>query len=390
MIETPRRTAVDPVDRTDERRLLQESVASFMGRTGGASRVRALRGCSPSFDRTLWREMADLGWLGVTVPESYGGLGLSLSEMAVIACELGGALAPEPVIEAVTLAGGVLCHAGGRVAEEVLPKVVAGDLIPALAWQEPDGSFDPESVATSARTSPQGGARLQGVKAFVPHADAADGFVVSARDEEGLVLYWVPADSRGVDVSFHPLANGSKVGRVALHQVEVKDAQRMGTGKDAVRALRVSVDETAVMASAALVGLMGKVLEMTLEYLKIRVQFGKPIGSFQALQHRAVDLYIQKELSKAVLGEALVALGDGTDSPARCSAASRAKARCSDAALLICREGVQMHGAIGFSDEYDLGLYLNQALVLSAWLGNSAYHRHRYATIGKYFSQGAA
>ncbi len=390
MIEIPRRSGVDPVDRTDERRLLQESVASFVGRTGGASRARALRGCSPSFDRSLWREMADLGWLGVTVPELYGGLGLSLSEMAVIAEELGGALAPEPVIEAVTLAGGVLCHAGGRVAEEVLPKVVAGDLIPALSWQEPNGSFDPESVGTSAQTNPQGGTILQGIKAFVPHADAADGFVVTARNEQGVVLYWVLADSRGVDISFHPLANGSKVGRVAFHQVEVNDAQMMGSGKDAVRALSIAMDEAAVMASSALVGLMGKVLDMTLEYLKMRVQFGKPIGSFQALQHRAVDLYIQKELSKAVLGEALVALGDGTESSARCGAASRVKARCSDAALLICREGVQMHGAIGFSDEYDLGLYLNHALVLSAWLGNSAYHRHRYATIGKCSSRGAA
>ena len=381
---------MSPVDRTDERRLLKESVGVFVERTGGASRTRALRGRSPSFDRSLWREMADLGWLGVTVPESYGGLGLSLSELSVIVEGLGGALAPEPVVEAVTLAGGVLCHAGGKVAEEVLPKVVAGDLIPALAWQEPDGSFDPESVATSAQATPKGGTRLQGIKAFVPHADAADGFVVTARNGQGLVLYWVPAGSRGVDVSFHPLANGSKVGRVAFHQVEVGDDQRIASGKDAVRALRVAMDDAAVMASSALVGLMGKVLEMTLEYLKIRVQFGKPIGSFQALQHRAVDLYIQKELSKAVLGEALAALGDGTDSPARRGAASRAKARCSDAALLICREGVQMHGAIGFSDEYDLGLYLNQALVLSAWLGNSSYHRHRYATIGKHSSQGAA
>lgn len=382
-------TAVSRVDRTDERRLLKDSVAGFVARSKGASRVRVLRGHSPSFDRSIWGEMAELGWLGVTLPDRYGGLGLSLSEMAVIAEGLGGAVAPEPVIEAATLAAGALCHAGGAVAEDLLPRVVAGEIIPALAWQESDGSFDPESVATSVQTT-QGRTRLNGVKAFVPHADAADGFVVSARSEQGLALYWVPADSQGVSVSLHPLATGATVGRVTFKQLEVNDDHRIGAGHAAVRALSIAIDEATAMASAALVGLMSKALDMTLEYLKTRVQFGKPIGSFQALQHRSVDLYIQKALSQVALGEALVACGDGTDSPASRGAASRAKARCSDAALLICREAVQMHGAIGYTDEYDLGLYLNRALVLSAWLGNSAHHRRRYATIGKPSSQGAA
>lgn len=381
---------VSPVDRTDERRLLKESVEAFVERTGGASRARALRGASPSFDRSIWREMADLGWLGVTLPERYGGLGLSLAEMAVIAEELGGALAPEPVMEAITLAGGVLCHVGGKVAEELLPRVAAGDLIPALAWQESDGSFDPNSAATSVRKETGGGTRLNGTKAFVPHADAADGFIVTARNEEGLVLYWIPADSRGVEIGFQPLADGSKAGRVVFRQVEVNDEHRLGAGDVAVRGVTAAIDEATVMASSALVGLMTKVFDMTLEYLKMRVQFGKPIGSFQALKHRTVDLFIQKELSKAVLGETLVAWCGGTASPARCGVASRAKARCSSAALLICCEAVQMHGAIGFSDEYDLGLYLNRALVLCAWLGNATYHRQRYASIAKYSSQGAA
>jgi alkylation response protein AidB-like acyl-CoA dehydrogenase len=382
-------TAVSRVDRTEERQLLKDSVSGFVARSKGASRARALRGRSPSFDPSVWREMAELGWLGVTLPERHGGLGLSLSEMAVIAEGLGGAVAPEPIIEVATLAAGVLCRAPDGIAEEILPRMAAGDVIPALAWQETDGSLDPECLATSVQTT-RGTTRLNGVKAFVPHADAADGFIVSAKSEQGVALCWVPAGSQGVNISIRPLASGSMVGRVTFDQVEVQGDHLIGAGQAAVRALNIAIDEATVMASAALVGLMSKALDMTLEYLKTRVQFGKPIGSFQALQHRAVDLYIQRELSKAALGEALLAFGDGTDSPASRSAASRVKARCSDAALVICRDALQMHGAIGYTDEYDLGLYLNRALVLSAWLGNSAHHRRRYANVERRSPRGVA
>ena len=126
---------------------------------------------------------------------------------------------------------------------------------------------------------------------------------------------------------------------------------------------------------------MERALEMSLDYLRTRVQFGKPIGSFQALQHRAVDLYIQQELSSAVLDEALAFLDSGPDARARAAAASRVKARCSDAALRITREAIQLHGAIGFTDEYDAGLYLKRALTLAAWLGGAAWHRRRYARL---------
>ncbi len=378
------------VDRTDERRLLRDSVAAFVERTGGASRARALRDRSSCFDRSVWREMAELGWFAVTLPDQYGGLGLSFTELAVITEVLGGSVAPEPIIEAVTLAGGVLCHAGGRIAEDLLPKVTTGDLIPLLAWQEPDGSYKPDLIRTTAKLNSRGPAKLQGIKSFLRHADVADGFIVTARSEQGPVLYWVPVDSPGVDLSFHPLADGSKIGRIAFNQVEVTDEQLICAGNNALHTLTVAIDEATVMASVSLVGLMSKTLDMTLGYMKMRVQFGKPIGSFQALQHRAVDLYIQRELSKAAVADALVALDDETDSAARHGAVSRAKARCSDAALGICREAIQLHGAIAYTDEYDLGLYLNRALVLAAWLGNSAYHRHRYAMLGRTSFRGVA
>ncbi|MCK9284149.1 MAG: acyl-CoA/acyl-ACP dehydrogenase [Rhodocyclaceae bacterium] len=382
--------AAAAADRADERRLLKESVAAFVERCGGATRARAMRGRSPGFDRAVWREFADLGWLAVTLPEQYGGLGLSLTEMAVIAEELGGALAPEPVIEAITLAAGVLRHAGGSVADELLPPIAAGEIIPTLAWQESDGNFDPAHVAATATADTTGGIRLNGSKAFVPHADAADGFIVTARDEQGLALYWIPADAPGVEIVLRPLATGAMVGCVSMKQVEVAPTQRIAAGRHAADALHLAIDEATVMASAALVGLIGKALNMTLDYIKVRTQFGKPIGSFQAIQHRAVDLYIQCELAQGALGDALAAHTEAPRSKAAQAATSRAKARCSDVALLICREAVQMHGAIGFTDEYDLGLYLNRALVLAAWLGNSAQHRRRYAAIGNASTQEAS
>ena len=150
----------------------------------------------------------------------------------------------------------------------------------------------------------------------------------------------------------------------------------------AQRRTRLSAHRTGrAIAAAELCGVMSRALEMTLDYLKTRVQFGKPIGSFQALQHRAVDLHIQKELSSAVLDEALAELDRGPDAPARAAIASRVKARCSDAALRITRETIQLHGGIGFTDEHDIGLYLKRALTVAAWLGNASAHRRRYADL---------
>jgi len=146
-------------------------------------------------------------------------------------------------------------------------------------------------------------------------------------------------------------------------------------------ALAGALDDATVVIGAELIGVMGRALEMSLDYMRTRVQFGKPIGSFQALQHRAVDLYLQRELASAVLDEALRVLGDGADPLTRARWASRVKARCSDAASRITRESIQIHGAIGFTDELDAGLYLKRALVLSAWAGSAAYHRRRYASL---------
>ena len=363
----------------DHVRLLRDSVADFAARGTDLKRVRRLRDSDPGFERSVWRQMADLGWLGILVPERHGGLGLGCTEMRIVLDGLARALAPEPLCAAAVLAGGVLRQSGNEVlATELLPALVAGELIPALAWQEQAGSIDPAAITTAARPF-EGGFKLGGVKRFVHGAAGADGYIVSTQGASGLMLAWVPATASGVALERIALADGRLMGTLKLTDVIVPREHILAEGAEAISAIERALDEALVMAGAELAGAAARSLDMSLDYMRTRVQFGKPIGSFQALAHRAVDLYIQRELASAVLDDAVAALDAGVASPQRAMLASRVKARCADAALKVTRESIQIHGAIGFTDEYDLGLYVKRVLVQSAWLGSAALHRRRYA-----------
>lgn len=367
---------------TDERRTaLRDSVADFAKRGTDLARVRRLRGTLVEYDRAVWNEMAGLGWLGILVPEQYTGLGLGLAEAAIVAEGLARALVPEPFTAAAVLAAGVL--AGGdndALKQELLPQVVSGKLIPALAWQECAGMLDVAAIEMQAAPF-EGGFRLNGSKRFIAAAAGADGYIVSAKTERGIELFWTEQNAPGVELKLEALADGRHFGVLALSDVAVTREKKVAGDAVARFALEKALDHATVIAGAELCGVMDRALEMSLDYMKTRVQFGKPIGSFQALQHRAVDLYIQQQLSSAVLEEALHALDQNPDARTRVALASRVKARCSDAGLRITREAIQIHGAIGFTDEYDAGLYLKRATVLAAWLGNAALHRRRYAQV---------
>lgn len=359
------------------RALLADSVASFTGRGTDVTRARRWRGSPEEFDRTAWRQMASLGWLGILVPERYGGLGLGLAEAAIVAEGLARSLAPEPyTASAVLAARALLAGEDGSLKDELLPQVVTGALIPALAWQEQAGNLDCGAVETVAMPF-EGGYRVNGIKRFIAGAAGADGFLVTARLGPSVVLLWVPRGSTGVQCSLEPLADGRHFGTLALNDVVVSRGHLAGSAAGVAAAL----DDALVIVGAELNGVMGRALDMSLDYLKSRVQFGKPIGTFQALQHRAVDLYIQRELASAVLNEAVRAMDNGADLLTRAKWASRVKARCAAAAAKITRETIQLHGAIGFTDEFDAGLYLKRSLVLSAWLGSATHHRRRYAAL---------
>jgi alkylation response protein AidB-like acyl-CoA dehydrogenase len=370
---------------TEQRALLAASVADFVARGTSMARVRKLRGSKGDYDRAVWNKMAELGWLSILVPEQYGGLGLGLTEMAIVAQGLARALVPEPLTASAVLATAALAHGENEALKRSeLPRLAAGEILAAPAWQEEPGSIDVEPARTTA-TPFEGGYKLNGTKRFVAGAAQADAFLVSAGTAEGIALFWVPRDAAGADLRLEQLADGRSSGTLLLTDALVPRAGLIASGARAHDALARALDHGRAIAAAELCGVMGRALEITLEYLKTRVQFGKPIGSFQALQHRAVDLHIQKELSSAVLEEALAQLDREPEAPARAAIASRVKARCSEAALRITRETIQLHGGIGFTDEHDIGLYLKRALTVAAWLGNASAHRRRYAalTVGK-------
>src|SRR5688572_17171921 len=366
---------------SEHRRLLADSVADFGARGTDIARVRRLRGSRAEYDRAVWSKMGELGWLGILVPERHGGLGLGLTEMAIVAKGLARTLAPEPLAAAAVLAASALAAGENEeLKRRELPRLAAGDMLPALAWQETAGMLDPAAVSCVA-TPFEGGYKLSGTKRFVAGSAQADAWLVSARAGADLVLLWVPRETAGARLELETLADGRAFGTLDLEDALAPSAHVVARGKAAAEALALAFDHANAIAAAELSGVLERALEMTLEYLKTRVQFGRPIGSFQALQHRAVDLHIHKEVAGAVLEESLAALDRRPDATARAAAASRVKARCADAALKVARETIQLHGGIGFTDDYDAGLYLKRAMTLAAWLGGATWHRRRYATL---------
>jgi alkylation response protein AidB-like acyl-CoA dehydrogenase len=365
---------------SDQTRMLRESGADFVKRYSDLKRVRAARRKLPGYDPELREKMTASGWFGLLVPEDLGGYGGSFADMAALVGELGKGLIAEPLVAPAVLAARTLVHCGGsETARGALARLMSGETTYALAWQGRDGGW-PADGGVVAKT--QGSAMvLSGAHHFVAGAGAADAYIIAARGESGLGLYLVDQDKTGLQATHEWRVDGTPITTLNIEDVKLTTADCLAKGEAAASALARAIDEAAVMVAAELLGVMSAVFDLTLQYLRTRVQFGKAIGSFQALQHRMVDQYVQLRLASASVESAVRSLdeqGTAGDEYRRSLNASRAKARCSDAALRIAREAIQLHGAIGFTDEYDAGLYLKRALVLSAWLGNGAQHRQRY------------
>jgi alkylation response protein AidB-like acyl-CoA dehydrogenase len=352
----------------------RDSARTLIGRTDQLARIRALRAQTPAFERAVWRDMAEAGWLSILVPEAEGGLGLGLREVAAIAEQVGAQLLPEPFVAAGVQAVCALCAApGGELRRRLLEDVCAGNVVAGLAWQERAGQFEEDAIATSA--TPEGDAFvLRGEKRFA--LAGADGWIVSARVGAVPHWFWVPATAAGIAVAETRRVDGSLMARLTLDGVRVDHGAVLAWGDSVCAALALANDAARIAQSAELLGVARAALALMLDYLKTRVQFGKPIGSFQALQHRAVDAYLQTELAAACLDDVLAALDSGRGS--RAAQAARAKARCAHAAIMVTRLAVQFHGAIGFTDECAIGFYLKRALGVTALLGTAAACRRRY------------
>jgi alkylation response protein AidB-like acyl-CoA dehydrogenase len=377
-------TTTHDSERAEQLTLLRESALSFAAKASPLHRARALRQQTPGFDRQFWAALAEQGWTGLLVSEKMGGYEQGFAEMAEVVAALATQVAPEPVVPVLVFAGRLLTHAApSDLATRLLTEMAEGRTLPAVAWQEDiTGAKDRTDQAATRLERQADALLLNGSKRHVRPGAGADGYIVSASGPSGLALVWVPADTAGLTVSSQPLADGSYAAQLDLNQVRLPASHLLAEGPGAVAALTRAYDETLIMTSVELLALVRSMLSMTQDYLRARVQFGKPIGSFQSLQHRAVDLLLQQELMVSVVAQAIALLdAPNSDASARSAMASRLKSRASDAGLQVAREAVQLHGAIGVTDEYHLGLYLLRALVLSAWLGNGTQQRRRYAAL---------
>jgi acyl-CoA dehydrogenase len=375
---------------TEDQELLAKTAADFVREHSPVSRVRALRdGRDPvGFSRPLWKQMAELGWPGIPFPEALGGAGMGLADLGVVLEQLGRRLAPEPFLSTVLLGGQALLLGGSAAQQQAwLPAACAGEKLLTLAWQEARSRFDPLRIEATAKAAGDGFV-LHGEKIAVPDAATADAMVVAARsagragDEAGITLFLVPRDAAGVAREPQTRIDHRSAAIVRLAGVPVgRDAVLGEVGAGGALLARV-LDRATVGLCAEMVGAMSQVFEDTVQYLKTRVQFGVPIGSFQALKHRAARVFMEIELSRSATMAALRAL-DAGDAEAP-QLVSLAKARCSDAFVLAANEAVQMFGGVGMTDEYDVGFYLKRARVAEMTFGDAAWHRERWARLGGY------
>lgn len=352
------------------RAMLRDSARDFAAQSLPRSRLRSLRE-SPSGAMEMWPRLAELGWTGLLIPAAQGGSGLGVQEMAVVLEELGRVAAPEPLSPAVVLAGTALasCEAG-ELRNGLLAGLAGGRLVPALAWQESQ-RLEQGAPATRATRTPAGWL-LQGRKRFVRPGAHWHGALIAAETDEGCTLLWVSQGTPGLDVRGLTLADGSLAADLTLSGVQVPEDRMLASPAAGVAVLARALAFARLGAAAELLGIVRSALQLSLEHLRTRVQFGVPIGSFQALRHRTVDLFLQQELVSASLEEACRLADAGLELDALAAAAARVKARASAAGVQAAKDTIQFHGAMGYTDECDAGLLLKRALVLSGWLGNGS------------------
>ena len=375
---------------SEDQELLAKTAADFVASRSPVARVRALRDAADplGFSRPLWKEMAELGWVGIPFPESCGGAGMGFSELAVVLEALGRTLAPEPFISCVALAGQTLLRAGSEAQQRAwLPRLVSGEALLAFANQERESRYDLQRIATSARRQGDGFA-LSGEKIAVLDGAGADVYVVAARtsgavaDAAGISLFLVPANTPGLRCERQSRVDSRNAAILHLSDARVPRDAVIGREGEGLATLETVVDLATAALCAEMLGSMSEAFARTLHYLKNRVQFGVPIGSFQGLKHRAAQMFVEIELCRSAVMGAVRAL-DAGDADAR-KLVSLAKARCSETAMLVAHEAVQMHGGIGMTDEHEIGFFLKRARVAELTFGDAAWHRARWARLCGY------
>lgn len=374
---------------TEDQLILRDMAKNFFDEKSPVGRMRALRDSQDEtgFTRDLWKEMAELGWIGILFPEAVGGADMGYGELGVILAECGRVLAPEPFVSTVLLGGNAILLGGNEpLQKELLPDVCSGDRILCLAFQE-HGRFSPYSIETSA-TRDGDSFRIRGSKQFVLDGHVANQIVTVARtggsgaERDGLSLFVVDADASGLSIQRTEMVDGRNAARITFDDVAVDAARALGEIDAGADILDAVFDRATIGLCSEMVGSFEEAFERTLEYLKTREQFGVKIGTFQGLRHRAAEMFGELEFARSVVRDAQSAIDDGRDDIAEC--ASGAKARCSDVANLIGGEAIQMHGGIGMTDEEEIGLFFKRLKAAEFTLGDAIYHRNRFASLRGY------
>jgi len=369
---------------SEEQQLLKDSADRFIERDYGFDVRRKAAATDDGFRREVWKQFADLGWLAVGLPEDQGGFG-GARDTAVVMESLGRGLVVEPYLSCVVLAGQAVALAGSDAQkEELLGGVIAGDLLLSLAHAEPRSRYNLAHVETSAAKD-GGGWTLNGKKGLVLNGDTADRFVVSARtsggvsDEKGLALFVVDSGADGVAVRGYPTNEGGRAAEVTLENVAVGSDAMLGDG-EALPHIGAVIDRAAAAVCAESLGLMAVLNDLTLDYSKTRKQFGQTIGSFQALQHRMVDMFVALEEARS-LTSVYMADVDSQDAAERALAVSAMKVQCDKSSRTVGQEAIQLHGGIAMTDDYMASHYFKRLSMIHRLFGDIDWHLERYARL---------
>ena len=375
----------------EEQTMLKDSAKDFCATNAPIGQLRKLRDEEnpDGFDRGTWGSMVELGWAAIPWSEDHGGLAFGYKGLGVVTEESGRTLTASPLYASVWV-GGTLINLGGSDEQkaELLPQLAAGELLLALALEE-SHKHDPYGIQTTASTS-EDGYVLDGNKTFVLDGHVADKLIVAARtsgevgSREGISLFLVDREANGVSVTRTIMADSRNAANVKLDAVKVGNDALLGTADTAADTLDQALDIARIGLSAEMLGGIQECFERTVEYLKERKQFGVAIGSFQALKHRAADMFCEIELSKSCVLEALTALDEQRDRDEVAKLASLAKAKVGETYNLVSREGIQMHGGIGMTDEFDIGFFIKRAAVAEQTFGDVNFHRNRFGELEGY------
>jgi alkylation response protein AidB-like acyl-CoA dehydrogenase len=371
---------------SDEQRLLRESVDRFIAETYDADHRRSIAGDPLGFSPAIWKQFAELGWLALPIAEAYGGLGAGAIETGILMEAFGRGLVTEPYLATVVIGAGLIAECGNEAQKQaILPRVADGSLVLAFAHSERAARFDLGHVGTVAKKTSDGW-RLDGHKTAVLDGSAADQITVSARvinnggTPGNLNLFLVPSGTAGLALRDFPRLGGGRACNLDLSDVRLPADALLGDGGDALSKIEAVVDRALAALGAEAVGIMQIMLDRTLEYTKVRQQFGRPLAANQVIRHRLADMAMQCDEARSIALRAAL-MADAEPGP-RGRAASGAKAKIGKCARFVAEQAVQLHGAMGVTEELDIGAYFKRLLAFDTLFGGSAHHYRRHAALG--------